>query len=177
MPVTTTNSSAAKRPTAGSPSTPATKRIRGSQIDLGKVVQVTGLLIENRPGERRTEGLSLSLSEDARRWARIWAAAKWEQVWEVPLTRRPLKPAPDCPDVPPGFLRLETRPAKARAHAAPAGGRLRKVKRADLLDPQFTFAIVTYGTRIPEFFALVSRIYGLIPVPGVFPTCDTGLFP
>ena len=27
------------------------------------------------------------------------------------------------------------------------------------------------------YFALVSRIYGQIPVRGVFPTCDTGLFP
>jgi alpha-L-fucosidase len=80
------------------------------QIDLGQVVNVTALVIENRPGERRTEGLALSASEDGQQWTRIWAAPTWHQVWEVPVTTA--QAGAEVPGRPARYLKMETKPAK-----------------------------------------------------------------
>jgi alpha-L-fucosidase len=80
------------------------------QIDLGKTINVTGLIIENRPGERRTNGLTLSVSEDGRQWTKVWAAPKWQQVWEVYVTTA--QAGAEAPGRPARYLRLETKPAK-----------------------------------------------------------------
>jgi hypothetical protein len=80
------------------------------QIDLGKIVNVTGLIIENRPGERRTNGLTLSVSEDGRQWTKVWAAPKWQQVWEVYVTTA--QAGAEAPGRSARYLRLETKPAK-----------------------------------------------------------------
>lgn len=81
------------------------------QIDLGKNIHVTGFVIENRPDERRTEGLMLSVSEDGQEWSRVWAAPTWQQVWEVPLTMT--RSGAEVPGRPARYLKLETKPTKA----------------------------------------------------------------
>ena len=80
------------------------------QIDLGQVVNVTGLIIENRPGERRTDGLTLSISEDAKQWTKCWTAPKWQQVWEVTVTTS--QAGAEVPERRARYLKLETNPAK-----------------------------------------------------------------
>jgi hypothetical protein len=80
------------------------------QIDLRRVFNVTGLVIENRPDEHRTEGLMLSISEDAQRWTKAWTAPKWQQVWEVPVSVT--RAGAEVPGRPARYLRLETKPGK-----------------------------------------------------------------
>jgi len=80
------------------------------QIDLGTVVSVTGLIIENRPGERRTDGLRLSVSQDAQQRTKVWTAPKWQQVWEVTVTTT--QAGAEVPGRPARYLKLETKPAK-----------------------------------------------------------------
>ncbi|MEI6176724.1 MAG: alpha-L-fucosidase [Verrucomicrobiota bacterium] len=58
-----------------------------AQIDLGAVKNVKAVSIVNSPGERRTRGLILSVSEDGKTWEKAWSAPKWEQEWQVPITR------------------------------------------------------------------------------------------
>ena len=57
-----------------------------AKIDLGTVKTVNAVEIENRPNERRTEGLILSLSEDGQKWEEVWRAKQWESSWVVPVT-------------------------------------------------------------------------------------------
>ena len=80
------------------------------QVDLGKIENVTGLVIENRPGEHRTEGLILSISEDGRQWTKIWTASDWQQVWEVVVAAT--QAGAEVPGRPVRYLKFETRPAK-----------------------------------------------------------------
>ena len=80
------------------------------QIDLGKVINVTGLVIENRPGERRTEGLTLSISDNAQQWTKVWAAPKWQQTWEVSVTTT--QAGAEVPGRAARYLKLESKPAK-----------------------------------------------------------------
>lgn len=80
------------------------------RIDLGKAVNVTGLVIGNRPDERRTDGLMLSVSQDGQQWTRVWTAPKWQQVWEVPLTTT--QAGAEVPGHSARYLKLETKPAK-----------------------------------------------------------------
>lgn len=58
-----------------------------ASIDLGTSRNVKAVVIENRPGEQRTGGLILSVSEDGKTWDPIWQAKKWEQRWLVPVTK------------------------------------------------------------------------------------------
>lgn len=55
-------------------------------VDLGAPKNVKAVVIENRPGEKRTAGLVVSASEDGQTWTRIWQAKSWEQKWLVPVT-------------------------------------------------------------------------------------------
>ena len=80
------------------------------QIDLGKIINVTGLVIENRPGERRTDGLTLSVSVDGQQWTKVWAAPTWQQVWEVSVTST--QAGAEVLGRHARYLRLETKPAK-----------------------------------------------------------------
>ena len=58
-----------------------------AKIDLGAVKTVKAVVIENRPDERRTDGLILSVSEDGQKWEEVWRAKTWESTWVVPVTR------------------------------------------------------------------------------------------
>ena len=80
------------------------------QVDLGKVVKVTGLIIENRPGERRTEGLMLSISEDGQRWTRAWTSPIWQPLWEVSIAT--LQAGAEVPGRSARYLKLETKSTK-----------------------------------------------------------------
>jgi hypothetical protein len=78
-----------------------------AKIDLGAVKTVKAVLIENRPGERRTDGLILSVSEDGQKWVKAWQAQKWEQRWLALVTR--FHAGADVPGRPVRYLKFETR--------------------------------------------------------------------
>jgi alpha-L-fucosidase len=78
-----------------------------AQIDLGAVKLVKAVSIENRPGERRTEGLILSVSEDGKKWDQVWTAKKLEPSWTVPITR--FHSGIDVPGRPVRYLKIETK--------------------------------------------------------------------
>jgi len=78
-----------------------------AKIDLGAVKTVKAVVIENRPGERRTEGLILSVSEDGKKWDQVWIAKKWEQSWTIPVTR--FHSGIDVPGRPVRYLKVETK--------------------------------------------------------------------
>jgi alpha-L-fucosidase len=77
-----------------------------AQIDLGSVKNVKAVIIENRPGERRTDGLILSVSEDRQNWVKAWQSQKWEQKWLALVTR--FHAGMDVPGRPVRYLRFET---------------------------------------------------------------------
>ena len=52
-------------------------------IDLGEPKQINAVVIENRPGDSRSEGLMLSISTDGTTWETLWKASKWEEKWLV----------------------------------------------------------------------------------------------
>lgn len=56
-----------------------------AKIDLGTANNVTTVEIENRPGEHRTEGLIMSVSEDGQTWEEAWRATSWISTWIVPV--------------------------------------------------------------------------------------------
>lgn len=76
------------------------------KIDLGAVQNVKAVVIENRAGERRTDGLALSVSADGEQWTKAWQAAKWEQKWLAVLTS--LHAGAEVPGRPARYLKLET---------------------------------------------------------------------
>jgi alpha-L-fucosidase len=78
-----------------------------AKVDLGAVKTVKAVVIENRPGERRTEGLMLSVSEDGKKWEQVWSAKKWEQTWRVPIAR--FHSGVDVPGRPARYLKVETK--------------------------------------------------------------------
>jgi hypothetical protein len=55
-------------------------------INLHEVRNVKAVVIENRPGERRTEGLILSVSLDGHAWEQVWQAEVWEEKWLAVVT-------------------------------------------------------------------------------------------
>ena len=77
-----------------------------AKIDLGSVKTVKAVVIENRPGERRTDGLILSVSEDGQKWVKSWQAQKWEQQWLALVTR--FHAGVDVPGRPVRYLKFET---------------------------------------------------------------------
>jgi hypothetical protein len=79
-----------------------------AKIDLGAVMTVRTVEIENRQGEEeRTKGLVMSISEDGEKWQEVWQAKSWATTWIV----RVIQPSADPGD--PGrkarFIKLETR--------------------------------------------------------------------
>jgi alpha-L-fucosidase len=83
-----------------------------AKIDLGAVKNVKAVVIENRPDERRTEGLILSVSEDGQKWVKAWQAPKWEQKWLALVTR--FHAGMDVPGRPVRYLKFETRGESTR---------------------------------------------------------------
>lgn len=76
------------------------------KVDLGASKNVKAVVIENRPNERRTDGLIVSVSEDGQTWAKVWQAKKWEQKWLVPVTQ--FHAGIDAPGRPARFVKIET---------------------------------------------------------------------
>jgi alpha-L-fucosidase len=76
-------------------------------IDLRDLQTVNAVRIENRAGEKRTDGLILSISEDGKSWEKVWKAEKWKNVWMVPVTR--FHAGLDTPGRSARFLKLETK--------------------------------------------------------------------
>jgi len=77
-----------------------------AKVDLGAVKTVHAVTIENRPNERRTEGLILSTSEDGQTWQEAWRAKTWEAIWTVPLTH--LDAGAQVPGRQVRFIKVET---------------------------------------------------------------------
>ena len=78
-----------------------------AKVDLGAVKMVNAVVVENRPNERRSEGLILSISEDGQQWEEIWRAQTWESTWLVPVTH--FDAGINAPGRRARFLRLETK--------------------------------------------------------------------
>jgi hypothetical protein len=78
-----------------------------ARIDLGAVRNVKAIVIENRPGDRRTDGLILSVSEDGKQWTNVWQAKEWDDHWFVPVTQ--FHAGVNLPGRSVRFLKLETR--------------------------------------------------------------------
>jgi hypothetical protein len=79
------------------------------QIDLGESKVVHAVMIENRPGDRRSEGLMLSISEDGKTWETVWKAPAWpwQDKWLATLTR--FHAGITVPGRTTRFIRLETK--------------------------------------------------------------------
>ncbi len=56
------------------------------KVDLGAVHTINALVIENRPGEYRTENMIISVSEDGETWTEAWTAPEWEEKWLAVIT-------------------------------------------------------------------------------------------
>ena len=56
-------------------------------IDLGADKNISGVWIENRPGDNRSAGLKASISSDGLTWTQVWQAGDWDDVWEFPVTQ------------------------------------------------------------------------------------------
>ena len=77
-----------------------------AKIDLGGVKNMKAVVIENLPGNRRSDGLILSVSEDGKDWSKVWQASEKEDKWFVPVTR--FHSGIDVLGRPVRFLKLET---------------------------------------------------------------------
>jgi hypothetical protein len=82
------------------------------KIDLGSVKTVKAVIMENRPDERCTEGLTLSVSTDGEAWAAAWEAEEWEERWFAVLNH--FQAGIDVPGRPARYLKLETRGERRR---------------------------------------------------------------
>jgi len=76
-----------------------------AKINLGAVKNVKAVVIENRPGEQRTAGLILSVSEDGKKWLKTWQAQQWEETWLALVTR--FHAGMDVPGRPVRYLKVE----------------------------------------------------------------------
>lgn len=81
-------------------------------IDLGESRQVNAIVIENRPGDPRSEGLMLSISPDGISWETIWKASKWDEKWLVLPTR--FHAGITAPGRTARYIRLETKGSQPR---------------------------------------------------------------
>jgi alpha-L-fucosidase len=84
-----------------------------AKVDLGAVKTVNAVVIDNRPEERRTEGLILSVSEDGAKWDEVWKAKDWVASWVVPLSH--FDAGANVPGRKVRFIRLETKNDSPRA--------------------------------------------------------------
>jgi alpha-L-fucosidase len=78
-----------------------------AKIDIGAVKNVKAVVIENRPGEKRTDGLILSTSQDGVKWEETWRASQWEPRWVVPVTR--FHAGINAPGRPLRYLKIESK--------------------------------------------------------------------
>jgi len=78
-------------------------------INLHEARNVKAVVIENRPGERRTDGLILSISEDGENWEEVWKASNWEEKWLAVITH--FHAGIEVPGRKAQFLKFETRGA------------------------------------------------------------------
>ena len=78
-----------------------------AMIDLQSIKTINAILIENRPGDRRSEGLILSISEDGKKWDQIWQAPEWKEKWLVPVDR--FHAGINIPGRNARFIRVETK--------------------------------------------------------------------
>jgi hypothetical protein len=81
-------------------------------IDLGESKQINAVVIENRPGDSRSEGLMVSISSDGTTWETIWKASKWEEKWLVLPTR--FHAGITVPGRTARYIRLETKGSAPR---------------------------------------------------------------
>jgi alpha-L-fucosidase len=72
-----------ERPNTGFAFHTAAEENPWATIDLGEAKQINAVVIENRPGDARSEGLMLSISTDGTTWETLWKASKWEEKWLV----------------------------------------------------------------------------------------------
>jgi len=84
-----------------------------AKIDIGSVKTVNAVVIDNRPNERRTEGLIMSVSEDGQKWEEVWKAKDWATTWVVPLTH--FDAGASVPGRKLKYIRLETKGDSPRA--------------------------------------------------------------
>ena len=78
-----------------------------AKVDLGAVKTVNAVEIENRPSERRTDGLIMSISADGRKWEEIWRAKTWESTWVVPVSH--FDAGVNAPGRKARFIKVETK--------------------------------------------------------------------
>jgi alpha-L-fucosidase len=83
-----------------------------AKIDLGAVKNVKAVVIENKPTERRSEGLILSVSTDGQKWTEIWKAEQWDLSWTVPITT--LDAGAEVPGRKARYFKVETKGDSAR---------------------------------------------------------------
>jgi len=83
-----------------------------AEVDLGRVKNVKAIVIENKPTERRSEGLILSVSTDGQKWQEVWKAEDWDLSWTIPLTT--LEAGADVPGRKARYFKLETKGDSAR---------------------------------------------------------------
>lgn len=80
-------------------------------IDLGKVMKVTGLFIRNADnGPERMATLRASVSLDGETWVEVWKAERANARWEVPVTA--FVSGAEVPGREARYVRLQTKPAK-----------------------------------------------------------------
>lgn len=80
-------------------------------IDLGKIVNVTGIFIRNAESTpQRMASLHVSVSVDGLAWTEVWKAMREECRWEVPVTE--YVSGAQVPGKMSRYVRLQTRPAK-----------------------------------------------------------------
>ncbi len=77
------------------------------KIDLGSERTVKAVVMENRPAERCTEGLILSVSLDGETWSEAWDADEWREKWFAPVTS--FHAGIDVPGRRARYLKVETR--------------------------------------------------------------------
>jgi alpha-L-fucosidase len=98
---------AGEKPASGFAFHTANEKNPWAKVDLGAVRTINAVEIENRPNERRTDGLILSLSEDGQKWEEIWRAKEWESTWVVPVTH--FDAGINAPGRPARYLKVETK--------------------------------------------------------------------
>jgi len=81
------------------------------EIDLGKVVNVTGLFIHNSESQLDLMAtLHAAISSDGKTWTEVWKAEKAQMSWEVPVTE--FVSGAQVPGRKAQFIRLQTKPGR-----------------------------------------------------------------
>ncbi|MFZ9933404.1 MAG: alpha-L-fucosidase [Chthoniobacterales bacterium] len=101
-----------ERPSTGYAFHTAAEKNPHAIIDLRRQAMVKAVVIENPPGDRRSEGLVLSVSLDGKNWEEIWRAPEWQEKWVVTPTR--FHAGIDLPGRDLRYLKLETKGPEPR---------------------------------------------------------------